>query len=556
MKKIFRTITNMLIAVLVLSTGSCEDQLTTGSSTEVTGEQIFGSTEGLNKILRAAYVNFMYGDLTYGGQEAGAYVGIPGFNLYYDISGEDIVVTINYGMSPEDCYQFNMARTDAARFADKIWRIMYLSINQANTVLDNVDDCAGTQADKDALKGQSLAMRGISYFHLVMNYQQTYAIAKNKRGVILRTTVDFQKQPIDLGFSTVEEIYTQIVKDLTEAKTLLAGFKRSDEFKWQLTADVASGYLARVYQVMQNWQGALNEAGAVYEKYSTLMTKEQWCGGQADTSIPEIIWAVHNNSLSNNWENTQFAYWHNQDPSYGEGMSDGVIYNYLALLVDQKYVDLFDNTDYRGTKCTKTWNDGDPQTNHVTDADEKPVMFWHRTRAQAIWKDKWAYNKFKYYGEDGLGLKGSHNYADYSIMRSSEMLLIKAEAEANLDKPGDALASLNKLQATRQAQLTTTTNKNDLLEAVYVERRKELLGEGITGMYDLVRLQKDLVRYAATESNPAGHFPWGLTNLDPVSTGVAKMPSNDYRYFCQIPIIELANNNAISLSDQNPSRGQ
>jgi hypothetical protein len=361
-----------------------------------------------------------------------------------------------------------------------------------------------------------------------------------------------------MGFSTVEETYTQIVKDLTEAKAHLANFERTE--KWQINADIASGYLARVYQVMGNWQGALNEANAVYTKYSTLMTKEQWCGGHCDITVPEVIWAVVNTEISNNGDNTEFCYWHNQDPSYGENMRDGPIFNFLSLLVDQGYVDLFDDTDYRGTKCTKAWYEGidDHQSDHVSDADEKDKMFWHRTRASVLMgRDKWAYNKFKYYGDNGLGEKGSRDLADYSILRSSEMLLVKAEAEANLGNTDQAKTSLNILQATRQAQPTTTTAKDELLEAIYVERRKELLGEGVTGMYDLVRLQKDLIRKVQSDTNPAGHFLWGTTNLDKVDDATWKMPSNDYRYFCQIPLAEFANNSAIDESvDQNPITGR
>jgi hypothetical protein len=555
MKSIYKSL-GMLAVVLILSTGSCNEALTTDSSVDVTGAQITGRVDGLEKILRAGYNNFLHGEHTYGGSDAATYVGIPGLNLYYDISGEDIMATHNNGISVEDSYEFSYARAGGSR-SDRIWRMYYTVINQANTVLDYLPDASGAQAAKDALEGQSKAMRAICYFHIVMTHQQTYALAKAKRGVILRTSLI--DQPIDLGFSTVEETYAQIVKDLTEAKTLLAGFNRSE--KWQLNADVATGYLARVYQVMQNWQGALTEASALYSKYNTLMTKEQWCGGHCDIEVPEIIWAVVNTSLSNNGEETPFCHWYNQDPSYGEGMMDGPIYSFQSLLVDQNYVDLFDNTDYRGTRCDKRWIDDESiNFNHVTDADEKGVMFWHRTRAQERWREKWTYNKFKYYGplgDDGSGTKAQHNYACYSILRSSEMLLIKAEAEANLNNSSDALASLNTLQTLREAQPTTTTDKNALLEAIYVERRKELLGEGVTGMYDLLRLQKDLIRHVESATNPSGHFTWGLTNLDEIDNLTGKMPSNDYRYICQIPLMEFTNNSATDASkEQNPPRGQ
>ena len=92
------------------------------------------------------------------------------------------------------------------------------------------------------------------------------------------------------------------------------------------------------------------------------------------------------------------------------------------------------------------------------------------------------------------------------------------------------------------------------------ERRKELLGEGLTGSYDLLRLQKDLVRYEATASNPAGHFSWGMTELDGYNGSDAApmgtLKSNDYRFLCQIPQLEITTNEAVTENDQNPFRGQ
>ena len=166
----------------------------------------------------------------------------------------------------------------------------------------------------------------------------------------------------------------------------------------------------------------------------------------------------------------------------------------------------------------------------------------------------------KTYG-DGGGAVQAHVYdIDIPLMRGSEMLLIMAEAEANLGQTSEALAHLNTLQAARQAQLTKTSDKNDLLEKIYIERRKELLGEGVVGAYDLLRLQKPLVRYAATAKNPAGHFSWGLAQLDGYKGSdaepVGTLPSNDYRFLMQIPQMEIANNESVSTSDQNPFSGQ
>ena len=51
-----------------------------------------------------------------------------------------------------------------------------------------------------------------------------------------------------------------------------------------------------------------------------------------------------------------------------------------------------------------------------------------------------------------------------------------------------------------------------------------------------------------------------MTNLDGYNGSDAEpqgtIPSNDYRFICQIPQLEMTNNKAISESDQNPLRGQ
>ena len=95
-------------------------------------------------------------------------------------------------------------------------------------------------------------------------------------------------------------------------------------------------------------------------------------------------------------------------------------------------------------------------------------------------------------------------------MRSAEMLLIMAEAEANLNNTANALTYLNTLQSARNvAKPTTTTAKTELLESIYVERRKELLGEGVTGMYAVsyTHLQADFIPRKCTCFLPKGQLP-------------------------------------------------
>ena len=251
---------------------------------------------------------------------------------------------------------------------------------------------------------------------------------------------------------------------------------------------------------------------------------------------------------NNHGGDTCFNYWYNQDPdTYGEGQNG--IYRFFNFFTTPAYVALFDEGDWRGAKIPY-----DQEV--VTDEQEKQVMFWRRTNnASTDIGTKWAYNKFKHYGDAAASTR-----PDFCLMRGTEMLLVMAEAKANLGQTTEALTLLTRLQKSRGAKLTTTTSKDDLLEEIYKERRKELLGEGVTGQYDLVRLQKDLVRYAACKTNMAEHYPWGVERLDGYNSSDARpkgtLPSNDYRWFFQIPQDEFSYNNAITSADQNPFSGK
>ena len=527
MKNKFNTIKMLFLAVMSVYMMSCSDLLTTDSSTDVTDGTVLSSAGNLNMVLTAAYKTLYFND----GDRV--YAGLPGLQIYTDLSGSDIVCHDNYGSTQVQCYRFDLQKTRYTDLSERIWKMMYNIINMNNIVIDNIDDAFGEENFKKQVKGQALAMRGICYFHLMLNYQQTYAMAKSKPGVILKLSTH---DPSDLPRSSVEECYGQIIKDLTDAKSLLSNFRRND--LWTIDQSVVSGMLARVYQVMGNWSGALSEAQSVYNAYSQLMTKEQWRSGfdaVISGNFQEVVWAVKFTDTDNVGGATQFNFWFNQDMNYGEGMTDGPIYAFLSFFADQEYVDLFEPTDDR-------------------------YMFWHRTsNPSASISAKWAYDKWKHYGDKNGAIQGNTR-PEIPLMRGSEMLLIMAEASAQLSN-GNALEYLNRLQTARGViNKTTATDKDNLLEAIYIERRKELLGEGVTGMYDLTRLQRPLIRKGESATNPAGHFSWGLIFLNDYEATATepfgRFASNDYRFFCQIPENEFSYNNALTEADQNPFSGQ
>ena len=175
----------------------CNDDLTTSSYVKVNDEDVLGNVSQLEKVLTSAYKQ-LYFNTDKGDR---VYAGLPGFQMYVDASGADVISHTNMGGDQVTAYQYSNSKTQADGNASKIWSMCYNVINRANIILTNVDAAAGDETQKKHIKGQALAMRGIQYFHLIQNYQQTYAIAKSKRGVILRTSSDDESH---IGFSTVE----------------------------------------------------------------------------------------------------------------------------------------------------------------------------------------------------------------------------------------------------------------------------------------------------------------------------------------------------------------
>lgn len=531
MKKLKRTYRILSLALICLVFTRCNDALTTNPYIEVSDSDVYGNVSQLNKVLTSAYKQLLFN--TQGTDRV--YAGLPGLQMYVDLGGSDIICHTNMGGDQLTAYQYSNSKTQADGLASHIWKMCYNVINLTNIVITNIDDATGNESDKSNIKGQALAIRGIMYFHLIQNYQQTYVIAKNKRGVILRTSSTDDAN--NAGFSTVEETYTQIVSDLTTAKSLLTSYNPSD--KWLINSEICSGILARVYLVMQNWEGAYTEAKTVYDNHSTLMTREEYRSGFDDVisgDYEEVVWAMKYTDDNNLGGGTQFNFWYNQDESYGEGFSDGPIYSFIAFFADSKFEELFEKEDDR-------------------------YQFWKRTKnADQEKSSKWAFDKYKHYGADGGSVIGSTTRPEVCLMRGAEMLLIMAEAAAHRGNESEALILLNRLQVARNAAPTTNSSGNTLLEDIYVERRKELICEGQSGFYDLVRLQKRLVRQGISATNPGGHYVWGLQYLNGYNASEAQpsayLESNDYRFFCQIPQMEILNNEAVSESDQNPWSGQ
>ena len=342
-------------------------------------------------------------------------------------------------------------------------------------------------------------MRGWAYFSLTRLFQQTYAIAKDMPGLPIYTEPTTEKTE-GKPRGTLEQTYQQILSDLTAAEPMLDGFTRSASYPNVFNQAVVQGILSEVYQVMNDWPKSEAYAKKVLVQYP-LTSNDSYTAGFNDHTAPSWIWSIKQTEEQNMGDYSLFAMWYNNTRK---------CWSFYGFILADDFVSLFDEDDIR-FKQMERWTEGD---------DENKISYW-----------------VSYKFRDNEDCRGS-----MVVMRSDEMLLNAAEALARQGKDGEAKEMLWQLQDLRNAKRTEATG-SELIEAILLERRKELYGEGFS-LFDMVRNQKPLLR-------TGNHVDY---------SGSFQFPARSWRFIFQLPSAELKNNKALvdevwPAGDQNPYDG-
>ncbi|MCK7554809.1 RagB/SusD family nutrient uptake outer membrane protein [Chitinophaga sedimenti] len=244
-----------------------------------------------------------------------------------------------------------------------------------------------------------------------------------------------------------------MLADLREAAPLLQGFKRT--VKNRLDLNVVNGLAARTFLAQENWDSAAARAVLARQSYP-IMEASEYSKGFSDVSNVEWIWG-HPQATDQNLGGASFFGYIDVTPTTG----------YRSIMADPNFKAIF------------------------TDGDIRKNLFRINTDTTNALFGWLQYTKFV-------------NKADQSghipLMRSSEQLLIEAEAKARLNKLADAITALNGLRSKRGLSTLTsgTFTQPQLIDEIIRERRRELWGEGFA-LSDLLRLQRAVVRTASAE---------------------------------------------------------
>ena len=445
MKKLIKN-TAILATGLLMVTG-CSGDFLDHTPTDSVDSGLAPTPENAERIFIGAWYNLMEYGTTY------ANIGYRALSLADDMMGSDVVLrTANtYGFSAT--YKLNEVSIPTAGRASFAWTTFYKTIDNCNSVIS----IKGDTEDEDFryAQGQALALRAFCYLHLVQHYQFTYLKDKSAPCVPLYTEPTTSKTE-PKGRATVEEIYTQIFKDLEQAKTDLDGFTPSTaQEKYKPNVSVVNGLLARAYLLTGQYEEAAKAAKAAQEGYP-LMKDAATYKGFNDISNSEWIWG-HPQSTTQSDPSYNFYYVDAEEPD-----------SYNSFMADPHFYNLFSKNDIR-----------------------RELFKWMR-------EGYMGYCKFRIRADQT---------GDIVVMRSAEMYLIAAEALARKGQLGEAVKPLNTLRNARGlADYDLTGKKQEqVIDEILMERRRELWGEGF-GITDVLRTQRPVVRVALTEDEAAKEY--------------------------------------------------
>lgn len=366
-----------------------------------------------------------------------------------DVMGNDIAVAGNT-YSKGDAYKFIDVSSNTSGRTSYAWSLLYKTIDNCNTAISIKADASEDTKEFQYAQGHALALRAFCYQFLVQHYQFTYL--KDKSALCVPLYVEpTNSESKPKGKATVEAIYTQILEDLTLAKTKLEGYRNAtDQEKYKPTVNVVNGLLARTYLLIGEWDKAAVAAKEA-QKGFVLMEPDAYQG-------------------FNNITNKEWIWGHPQSTTQGTTSTYGFSYldvtrksGYCNMLADPHFRDLFTKEDAR-----------------------RGLFQWMRV-------GNLGYRKF---------ITREDQTADIVLMRAAEMYLIEAEGMARSANYTitDAAKPLNDLKAKRNAGVYDVTGKTkeELVEEILLERRRELWGEGFS-LTDILRNQKAVERTSLTK---------------------------------------------------------
>lgn len=392
------------------------------------------------------------------------------FFVYGDVHAGDDYQYNNIGGSNRASFYYDMTYQTASEFSSSTsssnvaWKSPYIVIGRANRIIAAAEggalsDAAEAKATIDQYAAEAKVLRALAHFDLVRIYGKPYTEDQGASlGVPLVTGVlESNAKP---ARSTVAEVYTQVVKDLTEA--ISSNALATETEPGYVSVWGAKAILSRVYLNMGDYANALSVAEDIIKNSgAALWTRDQYFKAW-DASTPNESEFLFRLNVAGSTDSNDLNGIGNLQQREG----------YKEMVATKKFVDMLTS---------------DPE-------DVRNDMFLPATAA----KEVATYGTNKVYLNKLRGQGGNlRNVTIVPIIRLSEVYLTAAECAFRNNDKTKAVEYLNDLVKNRTTTVASlATVDNITLERILIERRKELIGEG-QRYFDALRNNETITRYTS-----------------------------------------------------------
>lgn len=423
---------------------------------------------------------------------------VPALNaIYITLSNEGGLlygrtgITIRSGLLSDELTGSNLYYSNnltGQRIGDEdvsMWDTMYrLIIYRVNSAINGISTSTGLQGQtKAALLAEAKFLRAFSYFYMVNYYGE----------VPLVLGTDF-KENSDIPRSSVSKVYDQIIADLLDAKKGLSDNYITQNMsgisteRIRANKAVATAMLARVYLYLGKWQEAENNSSTIIADSRFRILDD--LNAVFLKNSEETIWALQPNPLADNGRKN--------NPNTPDGKEYLPLNPPSMTYLSQDQIDAFQFNDQRLTNWMTAGE------NDLGDQVKIP---------------------YKYKKGEGAGQPAQEEYT--MVLRLAEQYLIRAEARAKLGNLDGALSDLNRIRLRAGLTEFSSLNQVDILDAIELERQRELFSEGHrwldlkrTGKIDQVMVLAALKKNASWVPYKALlPIPWSEFKLNPSLRG-------------------------------------
>ena len=339
----------------------------------------------------------------------------------------------------------------------EIWMMHYKTITIANIAINRIPGIQMSAPLKARLLGEAKFLRGLMYFNMVRMFGEIPLLIE-------------ENAPLTPAPSSEEDIYTQIISDLSEAASSLPASYPASNGKGRATMGAANSILAKVYLTRKDWANAAATAKKVidsqeyqlWEDFADVFKLSSRNGKEAIFSVG----FGDNGGAIIFWEVGQFLV-RLLPPQLSE---EGVVNAQGWQIPTQNLYNTYETDDRRREVTFVTEINGSAGSYNIRPFIQK---YWDRDAEPT----------------------GNGTANDFPVIRYADVLLIYAEANNELGNAALAHEYINMVR--KRARFNGTVyenavadyvglNKDQMKEAIIKERRMEFVAEG-QRWFDLVR---------------------------------------------------------------------